>query len=560
VSATPSGPNRAPVISGAPSGSVVAGEPYAFTPTASDADGNPLTFGVVNRPAWATFTSSNGRLSGTPQLAHVGVYRNVMISVSDGQSTIALAPFDIVVEVPNGNAAPTISGTPLPSVAAGSTYNFVPTAADADGDTLSFSIANKPAWASFDTQTGHLTGAPGTGESGTFANILISVSDGAESVSLPAFSITVTPATTNTAPIIMGTPATTAAQGTVYSFQPTATDPDGDTLTFTIANRPTWATFNTNTGRLQGTPGATHVRTYSNIVISVNDGQASTPLPAFAITVTASNRPPTIAGSPSTSATVGTQYVFQPTASDADGNALTFSIQNRPSWATFSTSTGRLQGTPTAANVGSYGNIVISVSDGQASAQLSAFAIIVSESQNRAPTISGAPSTVALPGTPYAFQPSATDADGDTLTYNVANAPSWATFSATTGRLEGTPTAGDVGTTSGIVITVSDGEATASLAAFSITVQALATGSATLHWASPTTNSDGSPLTNLSGFKIYWGPAPGTYPSSVSVDNPGLTSYVVGNLAPGTYYFAISAYNATGLESGLSNVASKTIQ
>ena len=160
-------------------------------------------------------------------------------------------------------------------------------------------------------------------------------------------------------------------------------------MTFAIANRPTWATFNVTTGTLQGTPGATHVRTYGNIVISVSDGNASTPLPAFSITVASSNTPPTISGTPPTTATVGTLYSFAPTANDANGSPLTFSISNRPSWATFNAGTGRLQGTPAGANVGTFADIRISVSDGQDSAQLAPFSIVVSNAANRAPTISG---------------------------------------------------------------------------------------------------------------------------------------------------------------------------
>jgi len=81
-----------------------------------------------------------------------------------------------------------------------------------------------------------------------------------------------------------------------------------------------------------------------------------------------------------------------------------------------------------------------------------------------------------------------------------------------------------------------------------------------LMWTPPTQNTDGSPLTNLAGYKIYWGTTQGAYPNSATLNNPGLTSYVVGNLVPGTYYFAATAFNASGQESPLSNGASKTIQ
>jgi hypothetical protein len=273
-----------------------------------------------------------------------------------------------------------------------------------------------------------------------------------------------------------------------------------------------------------------------------------------------SNRAPTITGTPPSTATVGAAYSFTPTASDPDGGTLTFAIQNRPSWTTFNTTTGRLTGTPAAANVGTFPNILISVSDGAASAALAAFTIAVNPAPNSAPTISGAPSTSVLQGTAYSFQPTASDADADTLTFSIVNRPAWATFDSATGRLQGTPGPGDVGTTTGIVIAVSDGKANASLAAFDIAVQAVATGSATLTWLPPTTNTDGSPLTNLAGFKVYWGTTSGNYSSSTTIMNPGLTRYVVENLTPNTYYFAVKAVNSAGIESVFSNTASKTIQ
>jgi hypothetical protein len=174
--------------------------------------------------------------------------------------------------------------------------------------------------------------------------------------------------------------------------------------------------------------------------------------------------------------------------------------------------------------------------------------------------MTGTPQATVMQGAAYAFQPTASDPDGDTLTFTVANAPAWAAFDTATGRLSGTPAAQHVGTTSGIVITASDGTLTTALPAFSITVQALAIGSATLSWLPPTQNTDGSPLTNLAGYKIYWGTQQGTYPNSTTLNNPGLATYVVEGLAPGTYFFVATAINTVGVESAFSGVASKTIQ
>lgn len=178
---------------------------------------------------------------------------------------------------------------------------------------------------------------------------------------------------------------------------------------------------------------------------------------------------------------------------------------------------------------------------------------------NQTPTISGTPPPTVMHGNAYSFTPSASDADGDTLTFSVANLPDWASFDPSTGRLSGTPSAADVGTYANIAISVDDGSANATLAAFSIEVVGVAMGSATLTWDPPTQNTDGSLLTNLVGYKIHWGTTQGNYTNSVLVENPGLSSYVVDQLTPATWYFAVTAVNSAGLESDYSNVFSKQV-
>ncbi len=148
-----------------------------------------------------------------------------------------------------------------------------------------------------------------------------------------------------------------SSRHSTYSFQPTAYDADGNALTFSIANKPAWATFSSTTGLLHGTPTSSQAGTYSSISIKVSDGKWVATLPSFSITVTTpvtASNPPVITGSPSVSAQAGQPYSFRASATDSDGNPLKFSIQNKPGWATFDTSTGTLYGTPADTNVGNY--------------------------------------------------------------------------------------------------------------------------------------------------------------------------------------------------------------
>jgi hypothetical protein len=217
--------------------------------------------------------------------------------------------------------------------------------------------------------------------------------------------------------------------------------------------------------------------------------------------------------------------------------------------------------------VGTFSNIRISVSDGRRSKSLPAFTITVAASAssalpvvNRPPTITGTPVTTAKAGQPYSFRPTAQDADGDPLTFSIQNKPAWATFDASNGTLYGTPSSANVATFANIVISASDGKASASLPAFAITVAAATTGSITVSWVPPTQNTDGTPVTGLSGFRVYYGTASRQYDQSVLVSGPSLRSVVVEGLSPGTtWYFGVKSVSNTGLESEYSNEAVKAL-
>jgi|SRR5579872_241242 len=279
-----------------------------------------------------------------------------------------------------------------------------------------------------------------------------------------------------------------------------------------------------------------------------------------------------IGGSPATSVSAPSSYYFRPwlSVSSASRPNVVFRVQNKPYWASFNASTGTLSGKVYPDNAGTYRNIVISASDGLTTGTMRSFDIAVTGSGTGTtgggtahPTISGTPPTTATVGATYSFLPSASDPSGLKLTFSVKNAPSWAAFDTTTGRLSGTPGATAVGTVSNILITASDGNASASLPAFSITVSGATTGtgSVTLSWAPPTLNTNGSALTNLAGYLLNYGTSAGALSQTIRVANPAIGSYQIPNLKLGAvYYFDIVAYTNSGTQSPPSNVVSTTIQ
>jgi hypothetical protein len=378
---------------------------------------------------------------------------------------------------------------------------------------------------------------------------------------------------------ISGTPPNTVTAGSAYSFTPTVVDSlSGRTLSFAIIGQPAWATFSSSTGKLSGTPSSANVGKFSDIEIAVNDGINAAVLTSFSITVQASSSggtppptPPTgsgavtIGGTPASTVSAGSTYSFTPTTTDPSGRTLSFAIIDKPSWATFSSSTGKLTGTPTAANVGKFSDIEIAVNDGLTSAVLPSFAVTVQAAGGTTSdtvTISGTPSSTVTEGKTYSFQPTAKDSAGKTLSYSVANKPSWASFSIATGLLSGTPTT--TGSYSNIVVSASDGTASGALPAFSIAVVAptpvSGTGSATLAWTDPTLNTNGSSLTNLAGVHLFYGQSQASLTNEITVPSTSENTYTISGLAAGTWYFAATAYTTSGVQSALSAIGTKTIQ
>jgi len=175
------------------------------------------------------------------------------------------------------------------------------------------------------------------------------------------------------------------------------------------------------------------------------------------------------------------------------------------------------------------------------------------------PAISGSPANSVVAGQHYSFQPAASDSNNSTLTFSIQNTPSWATFDTSTGLLSGTPTVAEVGTYPNIIISVSDGTSETALPAFSVAVTEAASGTATLSWTAPSENTNGSALTNLAGYWINYGTSADNLSEKVQIDNPGIVTYVVSNLSPGTWYFSLTAYSAANVQSAPSSVASYTV-
>ncbi len=259
-------------------------------------------------------------------------------------------------------------------------------------------------------------------------------------------------------------------------------------------------------------------------------------------------------------ATVGKSYSWAATVTGGNRATMEFSYVNVPSWSGKYRGSGAIIGTPTQAGV--YSNIQIQAWDGVNFGVSAPFSITVTGGTAPPPStaslkISGTPEETIQVGQSYYFAPTVVAPAGAALTYSIANKPSWATLKASSGALSGTPTT--AGETKNIVLTVSDGAQSASLPAFSITADpatASSSGSATLSWAVPADNTNGTPLTNLAGYVVRYGTNSANLNSHLSVST---NEVQIENLSAGVWYFQVATVNSLNVESEFSQAVSKQI-
>ncbi|MDB6009814.1 MAG: sericin-like [Gammaproteobacteria bacterium] len=158
---------------------------------------------------------------------------------------------------------------------------------------------------------------------------------------------------------------------------------------------------------------------------------------------------------------------------------------------------------------------------------------------------------VALAGCGSNESGSSTAATSTTSTSTTGSNPQTAADSSTSGS---STTSGS--TTSG---STTSGSTTTTGSSSTPPTTPVAGTSLTLGWVAPTQNSNGSPITDLAGYKIHYGTTSANYTKVVAVSNPSLSRYVLDSLESGTYFFAITAYNSKGIESTLSGEISATM-
>ncbi len=188
---------------------------------------------------------------------------------------------------------------------------------------------------------------------------------------LPLFDGCFSAPTTNQSPTITSTPITLATVDELYTYDVDVTDPDGDTLTYSLTTSPAGMTINSTNGVISWTPTFDQIGD-NDVTVEVSDGLLSDNQ-SFVIEVSEAEGPgytptpginhaPTITSTPVTLATVDVLYTYDVNATDPDGDTLTYSLTTNPAGMTIDSVTGVISWTPASSQIGN-NNVTVKVSD-----------------------------------------------------------------------------------------------------------------------------------------------------------------------------------------------------
>jgi PKD repeat protein len=399
----------APVVNSALSATAVRDVAFSYQITATN---NPTSYSASNLPTGLSVNTSTGVISGTPTSA---VVRNVTIGATNSTGT-GTATLALTVNAP----APVINSTLNSTATVGAAFSYQITATNSP---TSYSATNLPSGLSVNTSTGVISGTPtSAGSTSITINATNATGTGTASLTLTASYV---------APVITSALSRTAAAGSAFNYQITATN---NPTSYSASNLPAELSINTSTGAISGTP--TSVGTTSIAISASNPGGTG----SANLTVSVVAAPVITNSSSEITARVGTAFSYQITATNSP---TSYSATNLPSGLSVNTSTGVISGTPS--NAAQAGNRTITIYATNAGGTGSASRTLILEA---APVITSAStfSTEAQqPGSAVTYNYNITASNNPT-SYSVSNLPQGLSLNTTTGNISGAPFVPGTGT------------------------------------------------------------------------------------------------------------------
>ncbi|MDP2227395.1 MAG: putative Ig domain-containing protein, partial [Moraxellaceae bacterium] len=545
---TVSADNDAPAFSSVAVTGASEGVAYSYTATATDPENQPLTFSLTTAPAGMSINGSTGVISWTPPQALADYTANVTVQVSDGGVS---ATQSYVINVSASNNVPVLTSTAVTAASEGVVYSYTVTATDPENQPLTFSLTTAPAGMSIDSVFGTISWMPPQALANYTANVTVQVSDGGVSTT-QSFVITVS--AQNDAPAFTSTPVSVGTEGVAYSYAATAADPEGQTLAFSLQTAPAGMSIDASTGVISWTPPQALDATSHPVTVRVSDG-VMTADQAFTIVVAAQNDAPTITNVPLTILQEDSLYQHTVTASDPEGQTITFSLLIAPAGMTIHPATGVISWTPPL-NSNASANVTVQASDagglGVAAQVATQSFVIVITPENDAPEITSTAITSVLEDTPYSYQMVAVDAEGDPLTWSLLNGPDGMTLSAS-GLLEWMPPQ-DSNASVNVVVEVSDGQLSGNQS-FTLSITPVndapvidvlspeaehSTALASYSWQPLVSDIDDD-----TGF--VWSLTGATHPAGMSIDSvTGLVSWAAANTTAGSFDVVVRVADPAG--------------
>jgi YD repeat-containing protein len=432
---------------------------------AVDPDAGPLRITAEGLPSFASLADNgNGTASirVQPVPGQRGNYTITLQATDNGNGVPAAAltgttSFILAVRAPN--EPPVLEPVGDKVAIIGQPLVFTVRVSDPDQDPLTFAADNLPAGASFTGTsvygTARFTWTPTTADAGTHA-LTLRVSDsgnqGATSPAADSETLSIVVRAANQAPVLSEIGARSANQSQPITFTLRGSDPDGDSLTFTVDQLPNGARLDALSGEFSWTPDFTQSGEFT-VSFGATDGNR-TDTESVVFTINRVNRAPFIATPAPTLGQEGLRFAFAIAGGDLDDDPLVYFAESLPTGATFDPESRLFSWTPGFQQSGVY-EIVFTVQD-SSGARGSASALVQILNVNRPPVFPAPAAHQLVAGQPFTLPVAASDPDGNTVAFNLENRPAGMTFNAATGVLNWTPVGAQAGRYD-LPITVSDG-------------------------------------------------------------------------------------------------------
>jgi RHS repeat-associated protein len=461
-------PNDPPVLTSKPRTTTRIDLPYVYVVVAHDPNGDPLTFALRDDKPDGMTIDNGGILRWEPSGADLGTHP-IAVIVSDGRGGEAVQEFDLLVVADAVNTAPRITSNPPLHALLNSTYRYAAAASDAEGDTVVWALDQAPRGMSVDALSGQVYWTPRPEQAGAANHVVLRVTDLFGASATQAFDVAVR--SVNRPPMILSAAQTEAFVGEAYIYAVQARDPDGDAIEFSLLDNlhPAGMTIDAATGLIEWTPGQTDTGPHA-VSVTVKDTYGGIDIQSFSIQVTDKNLNfgPTITSTPIYTVSAGHEYVYQPRATDPEGDAITFSLEGQDLPAELAMDAdGTIRWTPDVAEVGLYVLTVVAT-DTALNRARQTYTLQVRE--NQPPTIRSTPPLIGTGGLPYRYDVRATDPEGDSLSYELTQGPDGMTIDDQ-GRLRWLPDASLTDQSFAVSLVVSDPFGGTAPQAYTLTLQ-----------------------------------------------------------------------------------------